>query len=371
MGSTLLKWPKSRNMSRLALGLIGLSLTSYCLITPIINGDIIAYSVLVLSLENTNPVYLHQTAYESTKEIASNSQWKDIIAGSEKRKISYSVQWGPRLVAEWRCKFLPRIAYRLACYLPYRVGVNVAYSTIIISALCIGLSVWPIWRLCGSSMFALLCVVVSIWVWRMDIVGRTSSPDSMACLVALWALCLAVEQRPIPLAILCIVMPLVRPDMILLSILLAVILPASWHYKVSTAILSAIVYYSLGAFSHSPGWSVWFYRDLVVPTFRLPYCWWIRDAKPVTWDMYSTVIRVRWPLIFLGQYARQAWAVGLFASIGGKKKFMLVIIPSIYFALHFLLFPFVFLRFFVWVYIALGVSVCRNILPSSEQAVQV
>ena len=348
------------SIQKISVVLLGITLGWYCAETPYINADIVAYTMSVFGIENQDPNYLHREGYAEVRKVATDEQWNYIVAANDKRKISASAEYGPKLVGEWRSKFMPRLAYIMPAYVLWKCGMNAALATCFVSAVCMGFCVWPMWILAGKGWRGLLGVAAIIFFWNMAYVGQKSTPGSMACLLCLWSLVLAL-RRSKWLLVLVVLAPLVRPDLIIFSGLILWWAGGKPEWKVAAGMLALLIAFGVSHLFGTPPWSASYYNYACVPALGLPFAFMQRDAPAVTWDMYWLALYARSPLLWMVHHTIMYWLITILALLIAKRDRLLLLgVPMAYFIIHFMVFPFIVPRFFIWVYISGALVLLRE-----------
>jgi len=325
------------------------------------NGDIFAYIVEIMRVERTpltdeDFTAFHRDVHEAAKPYCTNEQWQDLTATTPGRIASSSPEAGPKLLRKvWPTrKRAPRIIYRYMCYGLWKLGVPLGMVCYVVSGVCAGLCLWPIFVIVGGSWLGVAAAAICAVGWRIDMVGNTASPDSMAALVAL--LVLAYYRRPwcavlIPIAV------LARPDMIIFAGLAIWIVAIPWKWKLGTLSVTVALYMGLGHLYNCPPWSEWFWRDIVAPMLKLQRTPIDQPTPVLTYEIYSLIMSHRYVLLYRGLWSHMFWVVTALAALRvNRRSWPLLVMPVAYYLIHFAAFPFSFHRFFIWCYVS--VTLC-------------
>lgn len=228
------------------------------------------------------------------------------------------------------------------------LGMNAVRASYVISAVCSALGVGLIYLLmCRWRLPALALPFVTAYC-GLATVGTLSSPDAMAALASLAAFHLAAA-RPRWAPVLIAVLPLIRPELILLSALLFGFL--AFHHGLVRAsawglALSVALYLLIGHVEHAYSYLQLFNFSFID---RVPY----PDGMPLSTHGRDYVM----PYITMGTYILYHPALACFGiaavmlwwrgrGSGGPDERLFLAIPVAYTGLHMLLFPEFRLRFF-------------------------
>ena len=325
------------------------------------NGDIFAYIGEIMRMDRActtdeDFAAFHRDVRLAAKPYCTAEQWQDLTAANPGRVASSSPDTGPKLLQKYwgRRKRGPRVIYRWLCYALWRCGIPLGMVCYVVSGICAGFCLWPIHVIVGGGWRGVATAAVCAVGWRLDMVGHTASPDSMAALVAL--LVLAYYRRPW-CAVLIPISVLVRPDMVIFAGLAVWLIPIPWQWKLATLAVTASLYVGLGHYYNCPPWSEWFYRDIVAPMFQLPKVPVDRATPGVPFDVYALVMKHRYVLLYRSMWSHMFGIVAALAFLRvTRTSWPLLVLPVAYYLLHFAAFPFSFHRFFFWCYVS--VTLC-------------
>ena len=336
----------------------------YSIHTRRANGDVLAYTCEIMRVERnpqTEPEFqdFHRDLYAEVHRYCTEAQWRDLTESSLRRRRGSSPQTGPPLLQQrWhKRKVAPRLAYRYTCYVLWKLGVPLGLVCYVVSGICAGLCLWPVYVIVDGKWPGVALAAICALGWRLDLIGCTASPDSMAAMAAL--LVLAYYRRPW-CAVLIPATVLIRPDMVIFAGIAVWVLAIPGWWKLATVAVTMTLYVTVAGLYHCPPWSEWFYRDVVTPFFGLTAIPFDQSTPGVRFETYAAIMLHRYPLLYRGLFPHMFWVIAALACFRvTRQSWPLLVLPVAYYLIHFAAFPFAFHRFFAWCYVAVTLCLTR------------
>ncbi len=364
---------------------------AFCFTSPDQNWDMLGYSASAISLENNNPEFIHQFVYGELQNYGTESKRAKLLSGSNYAATMHSD-------AEAFYQQIPyykiRIIFVGLIYLIVSFGVNVftAGHAIAAAAASLGLLVYfygfkdyikpNFWIM--IPLFFALCGIFDA--------GQYVTADTLAYLwIGLISVTFIRKHWAVyPLIALSV---LVRTD---LAVLVAITLsfmfffwPNSRVKALITAAVSGILYLSVNEFAGNYGWSTVFYYVFVSDMTATHPAQFSQAGISFQEYIYHVVSNLIWifyesefwlfTVLILIQFLIFYYLTGSSSSHMEKIKqyltdpiISLTLISVIYIALHYLLFPAMWTRFFLGQYMigALGLLYTITLLIKKIEAVK-
>ena len=188
----------------------------FALLKPAQNWDMIAYVGSAAAYEIDDPRLLHETVYGELKRSVSEEKYNELTRGYF-REVRASDAESFRQHLPF---YQPRVVYVLAVEALWKAGINPFFATYLVSALSAAMAAFLLaYILPWSRRTAFLALVPAIvLVSGFYDLGRLSTPDALAVAVTYLCYFLAVRRHRLLLFVLpfCV---LVRTDLVLLALL--------------------------------------------------------------------------------------------------------------------------------------------------------
>lgn len=347
-------------MRHVALGLIASAVVWLGLSGLRGNGDMVNYIAEVLYIDEPSPriedfAGIHAQVWQACRDVLTDRQYIELSEGTKARAIRSWSETGPGLLWEdyYRRPFAGRVAYNYVNWLAWKAGVPLGLAPYATSAVCAGLCILPISILAGGGWWGMAVSLVCCLAWRPDLIlANTATPDAMAAILALSAV--AWRDRWWSIAFLFLA-PLARPDMILFSVPMAWFLRVPIPVRIVACLWSVGIYVAIQRLCPTPTWTEWFWTamlpsfGIVTPEGELPAVDWVR---------YGELLWHRLPVLWHDVSCRMAMGLAFAALVLPRPhKLLLLGLPAVYIAGHFVLYPVAFERFFVWCHVLVTCSV--------------
>lgn len=309
--------------------------------------DVIGYVAAVFHAEGARDTALHQLTYDSVREDVGERQFARLVdpADPYRSAVYASPEALTQHVPFYGIRVLHVAAIRAVCNLsgwpPSRAlaCLNGVLGALVVLT-CFGL-------LRAFSVPVLLLPVIVWWAGVRD-VSKLSTPDVLACWLALVSV-LALARQKWHVALACaLVMPLARTDAVLWSLMVTLVVawltPMRWKPLLAAA-LAVAVCAAINHWRHNPG-------HLVIFNFTLihKHPWPTVQPVAVEWQAYADAYArgfgdaLRQREIWMWPIALVLLWVGRFE---GRLQQAVVLTCVGYVLAHMLLFPLYLQRFFV------------------------
>lgn len=258
--------------------------------TPLYNWDLINYVASAYAWEGLTGRPLSDRVYgDVAAEVGPN-----VFGALTQGDYRATVHGDPEALRQQMPIVRIRVVYLGLMRLLHAAGATYPQATYLVSAAAASAAVLVLGLICrslGLSLFVVPLVVVSCGYVRL---ARLSTPDAITCLATLLMVWLVLTRRPAAHAV-AAVLPLVRTDFVLLSMLAAAYgwLDGRRTTAVASAFVAVSLYLGLDTMNGGYGW-----RTLVNVTF-------IGGAHPYPKTMpLATGVRP-----YVDAYLRGAWSI--------------------------------------------------------------
>jgi hypothetical protein len=345
----------------LVFSLLGLATS---LLRPGLNWDVFGYVAAVRALETSDARDIHTFAYETVRASVPEAEFL-AMAPPDGSGYKSTMRHNPAAFAEQLPHYRLRLLYVGPLFLLYKAGVNLVFATYLISGLAVCAGLWVGFmivrrELSGAWLAALPPLAVAFGALH---IARLSSPDGLAflgvvlaCGLFLWGRCELLIVLPALVA--------VRTELVLFSV--PFLLTLLWHarfrrrYVAVSAAIAVLLYLGLSWHYRYPGWETAFYTLIEMTPYPLSV------PHHVTPGQYMAVL-MRGVEEALKDPAFMAYLAGVAAALfvlferarrGGRwsealrePAAALVLLCLLYVAVHFVLFPVDFTRFYAPFYL--------------------
>lgn len=261
-----------RLIERLAAPLLFLFLAAFCLFISIrkadYNWDMIAYIACANSFEQHDAELLHSSAFQETRNVVPAAKYAE-LADETGDSYRHSMSSDANAFSEQLPNYRTRLIYTGLIYLLSKAGVNIVFSTHLISGLAVCAAIGLLYLMSSTFLAKPLVYAVPLLALIFSILSLPilSTPDGLAFLAVIGSVYLYLKSRVIPLLIILPIIIGVRTDLILFSIPLLFFIylfddKNKWKAALS-AVSSIAVYFGLGAYFGYVGWSVIFYHSFI------------------------------------------------------------------------------------------------------------
>ncbi|MHA6203719.1 hypothetical protein ACXU4B_04745 [Dyella soli] len=331
---------RQRSGSRLA-GLLMVLLTACAVVVvglkkPDNNWDEIGYVAVALSAEGHRGADLNEATYGSLRDAVDAATFAQLIQGDYRATVFRD----PVSLQQQLPFYSIRVLYMQSLRLVHALGFDYPRATHIVSASFAALSVLLLALLAGrlgAPIWALPFVAVAGGLFD---VARLSTPDAMACFFSLWAIHALLRNSAIVFVVAAL-LPLVRTDMLILSLLVLAYTFVNGRKAVSVAsALAALALYLYATVSNgSYGWLTLFNMSLIhktpYPATLVPSHTLVDYVRPYFSTAYGFAGQPQFVIFGLAL----AWLLLRKAHGTVDQAGALIVICLGFVALHLLLFP--------------------------------
>lgn len=340
---------------------------------PYHNWDMIGYMAAAKSFEEQNIEALHTFTYQMLEKSVTPAEYLALTRDDGYRT---EISTDTSAFQEQLPFYQIRPLYTAMIYLLYKVGVNIALATYLISGIAAALGILLLFLIAKSCLSDLLSYVLagSLVLFKVFDLARYSTPDGLAFLGIILAVYLYVRKKGKVLICLLPILLTIRTDLVLFTIPMLVVLymhgiTKKWETVIS-ALFSIVIYWGIGALTGNPGWATTFYFTMV-EYLAHP----ISQPPTLTTGIYfHSLLKGLKHLIKNPRFL--LYVITVFSSIILSVKFSqnkpmrkilaspaagLLLVSCFYIGSHFVIFPVSWDRFFTTAYIT-GVLACLWII---------
>lgn len=326
---------------------------------PSHNWDVIGYIASAKAFEETSSDSLQAFTYSQLRNSLTEEKFEQLSNGNVYR---YNVYTDATAFAEQLAFYQVRPVYVLLVYVMYKIGINIVFSTHLISGLSVATAILLMYFMLREyiSNVLLYSLPVLATVFGVISLARLSTPDGLAFLATMVCAYLYVKAKYSILLPICTLVVAIRSDLILFIIpLLFFVLVLKKVTPLATVISAGIsigVVVAIEVLFSYPGWATVMYHTHVM-LLSHP----ISSVPTLTVQQYLAVLQMgvldllndRTLLLFL---AIEIYAIYLIVLCKSphtiltklrSSPFAVLALVSLFFvASHFLAFPSVWERFF-------------------------
>jgi hypothetical protein len=235
-------------------------------INPYHNWDMIGYMAAAKSYEERDINSLHTFTYQMLEKSVTPAEYLALTRDDGYRT---AISTDTSAFQEQLPFYQIRPLYTAMIYLLYKVGVNIALATYLISGIAAALGILLLYLIAKTCLSDLLsCILAgSLVLFKAFDLARYSTPDGLAFLGIILSVYLYVRKKGKALICLLPILLAIRTDLVLFTIPMLVVLymhgiTQKWETVIS-ALFSIAVYWGIGAFTGNPGWATTFYFTMV------------------------------------------------------------------------------------------------------------
>jgi hypothetical protein len=315
---------------------------------PSHNFDMIGYVASAFYFEGLSGQELSESTYTDIKKEVSEQTFSTLTTGEEYRVVVYQDY---RSLEQQLPFYSPRVLYIGFMKIFNDFGISYSKSSYLVSSIFAAASVLVV-------AFILKQLSVSIYLLPFIVVlsglaglAQYSTPDAMACFFSLCALSLLLSGRLSYLAIAAL-LPLVRTDYIILSLLLVVCALFSKQrlYALFSGVIALITYFLVNNIMGNYGWLTIFNftlieidpypEDIIISNHLMDY---IKPYLRAAWGISNNLHGLIYLLAFtIWTYSTKKNYINI------SNRDLAVIVCLIFVVLHMLAFPVYMDRFFTF-----------------------
>jgi len=317
------------------------------LLRPSYGWDMIAYVAASYQQDGYKGSELSNKTYSAVKAEVSNEVFSELTKGNYKNRVYAD----PIALDQQIPMYSIKVVYVELMRCIHKVGIGYPKCSRLISACFAALSVIILARLIAKTQLPMILLPIIVGLAGYILLAKLPTPDSISCFFSAWAI-LSLATKSKSNFVICVILPFMRPDDILLSVLMMgfkFFEGSKWSSLISLFI-SLIGYECINKFAGNYGWLNLFnfsfiniytpYPANLVPSGRLD-----DYVRPYIAGV-ETLITERFFII----YALALCLLWIFKTkIRFDRKFwILFVIPLSFAAMHFVLFPDCEGRYFVF-----------------------
>ncbi|MBL0686352.1 MAG: hypothetical protein JJV95_00260 [Sulfurospirillum sp.] len=336
------------------------------LIKPSLNWDMIGYVASVKNFEINNPVELHNFVFHNLKEFVSPDMYILLTDSDSQYRIDMATN--ANLFYQQLPFYEIRIAYTFCIYLMTKIGLNIFFSTYLVSIISSVLGVVFLFNALKDKIYIGFLYALPLFLMFAGIINltRLSTPDSMAFLCLSIFVYLFSNKKIIFLLAIMPLFVLVRTDMIIFNLLVffVIFVIYSNHRKsVYISLLATILFYlSINSVFNNYGWATIFSVTLVERISNPADVMLSISVGEYLKAFLHGIIGMLGDRVFLGFFSITCAFLLIIKKIQfsfqeNKEIFIYGFISILYIFIHFILFPVVWDRFFIGFYTMIIVSI--------------
>lgn len=309
------------------------------------NWDMIGYVAAAHHKDGYRGTQLLERTYSELRAEVSPRIFSSLTEGQYRETVFKD----PRALEQQVPFYSIRVLYIELMRLVSHLGISYAKSTYILSALFASFSVVVLYKLLLAEKISVLMLPVIVGPAGIVQLATLSAPDAMACFFSLLA-ALGLLSNNRSALFLAAVLPLIRTDFVLLSLLITCYEFARGKRRGSVASLAAAVtiYLTVNHFSGNYGWLTIFNFSLIAldpyPANLVLSKQFMNYIKPYASALLEVSTATHFVLYVLAIFTL---AIRRRAALADPSAVPLLLIPLAFVILHLALFPTYEQRFFV------------------------
>lgn len=339
---------------------------------PSYNWDMIGYVAVALSADGYHGADLSKATYDSVRNQVSASTFAQLTQGDYRETVFRD----PSSLAQQLPFYRIRVLYVRAVRMVHAMGFDYPKSTYIVSAVFAALSVGLLAFIAHEIGAPVTAVPLVVAFSGFIDVARLSTPDAMACFCSLLTIHALIEDSML-VFFLAALLPLVRTDLLLLSLLVLGHSAVFGQRKLAVAsmVAACMVYWLVARLNGAYEWLTLFntslnhkaaYPATLIPSHAISA--YLRPYASMAYDftMHPHFVIYSLAIWFLTRKRTTALSADM------RLLSAIFIIPMAFVAIHLLLFPAMTYRFFVFAtaLVALGLISQMQWVTRSQQAMQ-
>ena len=335
------------------------------MLRPALNWDMIGYVAAAKHFEIMGIVELHQFVFENLKNFVTPDEYFLLTDGNSQYVIDMATK--PELFTQQLPFYEIRPLYTLSILLISKFGVNIFAATYVMSLFSTVLGIFLLLLTFKSKIHMGLLYILPFFLMFFGILStaKLSTPDAMVFLSLSIFIYLFSKEKVMPLLIIIPIFVLVRTDMIIFNFIALVIISFLYKDCIVKSFLSFLMtialYLFINHYFHNYGWSTIFSMTLLE-----------RVSNPADVNFTVSVIDYIHAFTrgvytslddraFLGFISVVASSLILMRTFtksfsDNKEIWAYTVIPILYVAIHFVLFPVPWDRFFIGFYIMASIA---------------
>lgn len=342
----------------------GLFIISSSIFRPYQNWDIVMYIAAAKSFEEQDPKALKEFSYQQLEQTVTPATFEGL---TQRDGYINTVFTDLSSFTEQLPFYQIRPVYTGLIFLLYKAGMNIVFTTYIISGISVLFAFLLIYKISFkyiSDEFIWLVPVLAL-IFNIPDLARYSSPDALGFLSIILSTYLFIKKRYGLLLILCPLFIGIRNDLLMFTfpLMLAIyLLNKKYMLKIIISLSASLaIYYIIGNYWGHPGWATVFRFTLVQITSH-------PVSEPITLSVgqyfyalmkgvlefpdnpHFTLYILISSIVLYFLISKRNKTKSFYESIK-SPEYLLVFVSFTYIGLHFISFPAAWLRFFSGVYV--------------------
>lgn len=355
--------PWTHKADRLIFYFLALFCLAVSTFQPLNNWDMIGYIAAAKSIEEPDPQKIHSFTYEQIQAAVSPLEFKEMTLSSQYKKNIHQL---PAALNEQLPFYQIRPLYVYSVFVLYKGGVNIAFATHLLSGIAVFIALLLITRLSAEFIpkpFRFVIPAVALIAGIIEL-ARLSSPDALAFLVITVTIYCYLKKRTATLLLTLPISIAIRTDLLLYVIPFCIalfMLDRKTRKYCAVSLLTALgVYVAISLHWEAYGWSKTFYHTFV-GAFTFPQ----QSTAPMSITIYGKklaegIAYLALNKAFIVYVVISAYFIAAVTMDCKKEASLAPLISPIsvvawiglaYIALHFILFPAAWDRYFVAPYL--------------------
>jgi len=337
--------------------------TLYAVFNPFYTWDMIPYSAVVLSIEESDEKILHQMTYEAVKQSIPAEAYANQTATAYQKEMEQNELYFNQQLPFYKIRPL----YTSLAYLVHKTGFNLVTAIVIISALSsLFMSIlilrWLLDYL--DTFYAYLFSFLIIHSTGIIQIARVFTPDALSAAILIGAMYVLIQKRVYFACFLLVLAIFARTDNIIFVLIALTYLSffsvkayrLNWRASLFFVVLSALSYLSINHLANNYGWATLFHHTLIHlinnPADYHPNVTWVDYLRVLKQNAFEAFLWVNSFFVFL-----LCAFISVFLGDNNKIYSHLGILMILSVLTHFLLFPAPFWqRFFIAHYSIISIA---------------
>jgi len=351
--------------------IVTLIVLTFGLKKPSYNWDMIGYVAVALSADGYHGIDLNKATYDSVRNEVSPGTFDQLTQGDYRETVFRD----PTSLAQQLPFYRIRVLYVGAVRMVHAMGFSYPRSTYVVSAVFAAMSVVLLAFVTHEIGAPAIAVPLVVAFSGLIDVARLSTPDAMACFFALLTIHALIRESTL-VFFLAALLPLVRTDLLLLSLLVLghSVVFGQRKYAVASMVAACMSYWLAVRMNGAYGWLTLFNTSLIhktaypatlVPSHAIGD--YLRPYASMAYDftMHPHFVIYSLAIWFLTRERTMALSADM------RLLSAISIVPMAFVVIHLLLFPAMTYRFFVFTaaLVALGLISQMQWATRSQQAI--
>lgn len=352
----------------------------YAMNNPVQNWDILGYAASVISLENSDPAFIHASVYQQFETYADIANFKRLTENHSYRETMFQDAAAfYQQIPFYKIRILLIVLIAGLVELGFNIFVAAHFLSAVFTSLAVLVFYYAFRKRIHPALWLLLSVI--LYGFKIHQFAGVVTADSLAFLW-LGLICYAfINKKWSMLYIFLASSVFVRTDLIVLVALfcayLMVFEPRLRIQTVAAGVVTIVAYLSINHFVGNYGWSTVFYYAVVskmMATHPLDYM-----TLGISTEQYLSAVFGNLDMFYSGREYILYGAVTLVYLVVSRPiniarfsdpVFVVVVISLLYVLIHYLLFPLLFARFFVGQFLLTALALLAAVSAIQKDSVR-